>query len=68
MEEELREIKERVRKDLERAGLDQETIVLLEEAADILEVLEKSDSYQRQSFQLGVLVTKIGQRMKEKGG
>jgi len=70
MEEKLAEIKERVRKDLEKAGLDHETILLLEEGAEIVEDLEKRGfiHLDRQSFRLGVLLTKIGGKMKEKGG
>ena len=69
MAEELIEIEKRVRRDLERAGLDRETVVLLGEAAKILEDSEKCGfDFSRQSFRLGVLLTKISERMKEKGG
>jgi len=70
MERKLTEIKERVREDFKKAGLDQKTIALLEEAAGILEDLEKRgfDHLSCQSFRLGVLLTKISEKMKEKGG
>jgi len=70
MAEGLIEIEKRVRRDLERAGLDRETVVLLEEAAKILEDLKKCgfDYLSRQSFRLGILLTKISEKMKEKGG
>jgi len=70
MEGKLTEIKERVRTALERAGLGRETIVLLEEAAKICDDLERRgfNYLDRQSFRLGVLLTKISERTKTKGG
>jgi len=70
MAEGLIEVEKRVRADLEKAGLDQETIVLLEEAAKIVEDLERRGftHLNQQSFRLGILLTKISERIKEKGG
>ena len=67
---ELAEIKRRIREALEKAGLDHETISLLEEGAEIVEDLEKRgfNYLDRQSFRLGVLLTKISERTKTKGG
>lgn len=59
-----------VREILEKAGLDHETIALLEKAEEILEDLKRGGftHLDRQSFRLGVLLTKISEKMKEKGG
>jgi hypothetical protein len=68
--EEFLMVEERVNESLKRAGLDAETRLLLKEAVEILEDLKASgfDYLSRQSFRLGVLLTKISEKMKEKGG
>ncbi len=72
MEEGLVAVEKRVRANLEKAGLDRGTILLLEEAAKILEDLKASgyNYIHSQSFRLGVLLAKISEKTKEdnKGG
>ncbi len=70
MERGVLEVKKRIREDLEKAGLDRETVILLEEAAEIVEDLEKRgfNYLESQSFRLGVLLTRISERTNEKGG
>ena len=64
----LSEIKGRIRQILEKLGWDPEERVLLEEGVQVVENLEKSGSFHSPSFRLGVIVGKLGEKMKGKGG